>query len=154
MPAAHPGRPWGVRVEFPPVHVEYGADNMNDAFGKLILRLALGGLVLLHGLAKLTGGIDYITQTVTSAGLPAFFAYGVYVGEVLAPLLVIAGFYSRIGAAIIAINMLFAFGLVHGAEFFTRNQTGGWALELQGMFLFTAIAIALIGPGRYRVNEN
>lgn len=127
---------------------------MNDAFGKLILRLALGGLVLLHGLAKLTGGIDYITQTVTSAGLPAFFAYGVYVGEVLAPLLVIAGFYSRIGAAIIAINMLFALGLVHGAEFFTRNQTGGWALELQGMFLFTAIAIALIGPGRYRVNEN
>jgi putative oxidoreductase len=33
------------------------------------------------------------------------------------------------------------------------RQTGGWALELQGMFLFTAIALALIGPGRYRVND-
>ena len=126
---------------------------MNDATGKLILRIALGGLILMHGIAKLTGGIDFITHTVTAAGMPAFFAYGVYVGEFVAPLLVIAGFYSRIGAAVIGINMLFAIGLVHGAEFFTRNQTGGWALELQGMFLFTAVAIALLGPGRYRVND-
>jgi len=125
---------------------------MNDAIGKLTLRVALGGAILMHGIAKLTGGIDFITNTVTAAALPAFLAYGVYVGEVIAPLLVIAGFYSRIGAAIIGINMLFALGLVHGAEFFTRNQTGGWALELQGMFLFTAIALALIGPGRYSIN--
>ena len=126
---------------------------MNDNIGKLILRVALGGTVLMHGIAKLTGGIDFITTTVTTAGLPAFFAYGVYVGEVVAPLLVIAGFYSRIGAAVIGVNMLFAIGLVHGAEFFTLNQTGGWALELQGMFLFTAIAVALIGPGHYRIND-
>ena len=126
---------------------------MNDAVGKLVLRIALGGMILMHGIAKLTGGIDFITTAVTAAGMPAFFAYGVYVGEVVAPLLVIAGFYSRIGAAVIGINMLFAIGLVHGAEFFTRNQTGGWALELQGMFLLTAIAVALIGPGRYGIND-
>jgi hypothetical protein len=42
---------------------------------------------------------------------------------------------------------------VNGAEFFTLNQTGGWALELQGVFLFSAMAVALIGPGRYRVND-
>ena len=126
---------------------------MNDVIGKLVLRVALGGMILMHGIAKLTGGIDFITQTVTTAGMPAFFAYGVYVGEVVAPLLVIAGFYSRTGAAIIGVNMLFAIGLVHGAEFFTRNETGGWALELQGMFLFTAIAVALIGPGRYAIND-
>jgi putative oxidoreductase len=90
---------------------------------------------------------------VVQAGLPAFFAYGVYVGEVVAPLLLLVGWYSRIGAALIAINMLFAIGLVHGAELFTLNQGGGWALELQGMFLFTAIAIALIGPGRFAINS-
>jgi hypothetical protein len=88
------------------------------------------GSILMHGTAKLTGGIDFVSQSVAAAGLPAFIAYGVYVGEVVAPLLVIAGFYSRIGAAVIGINMLFAIGLVHGAEFFTRNQTGGLALEL------------------------
>ena len=122
---------------------------MNEGVGKLILRLVLGGLILMHGIAKLTGGIGFIIDTVTSAGMPAFFAYAVYVGEVLAPLLLIVGWYSRIGAAVIAVNMLFAMGLVHRAEFFTLNQSGGWALELQGMYLGTAVAIALLGAGRY-----
>jgi putative oxidoreductase len=126
---------------------------MNESIGKLILRVALGGAILLHGIAKLTGGIGFITDTVTKAGLPAFFAYGAYVGEVVAPLLLILGLYSRIGAGLIAINMLFAIGLVHRAEFFTLNETGGWTLELQGMFLFTAIALALMGPGRYSIND-
>ena len=49
--------------------------------------------------------------------------------------------------------MKLAMGLVLGAEFFTLNPAGGWALVLQGMFLFTAIAVALIGPGPYRIND-
>jgi len=47
---------------------------------------------------------------------------------------------------------LFAFALVHMADLTHLNEQGGWALELQGMFLFTAIALALLGPGRYSVN--
>ncbi len=124
---------------------------MNDT-GKLILRLALGALILLHGISKLSSGIDGITSMVTAAGLPAFVAYGVYIGEVLAPLMVLAGWYSRIGAGVIAVNMLFAVGLVHRADVFALGETGGWALELQGMFLFTAMAIVCLGPGRYSVN--
>jgi putative oxidoreductase len=93
-----------------------------------------------------------LSGMVTAAGLPAFVTYGVYIGEVIAPILVILGWYSRIGAAIIAVNMLFAIALAHRAEIFTIGNTGGWALELQGMFLFTAIAVALIGPGRFSVN--
>lgn len=126
---------------------------MNDSTGKLILRLALGILILLHGIAKLTGGVSFIAGFLTSAGLPAFLAYGVYIGEVIAPLMVISGWYSRIGAAVIALNMLFAIGLVHTAQLLSRSNTGGWELELQGMFLFTAIALALLGPGRYAVNQ-
>lgn len=125
---------------------------MTDS-AKLLLRLALGLLILLHGIAKIQGGIGFITTTVTGAGLPAFVAYGVYVGEVVAPLMVIAGWYSTIGAVIIAVNMLFAIGLVHQAELFTLGPQGGWALELQGMYLATAIAVALLGPGRYSINR-
>jgi putative oxidoreductase len=77
----------------------------------------------------------------------------VYVGEIVAPILVILGLHARIGAAIIALNMLFAIFLVHQAELLALGQTGGWALELQGMFLFGAIAIALLGPGRFSVNN-
>lgn len=125
---------------------------MNESAGKLILRLTLGGLILLHGVAKLMGGVSGLSGMVTGAGLPTVLTYGVYVGEVIAPILVLVGWYSRIGAALIAINMLFAIGLAHRAELFALGQSGGWALELQGMFLFTAVALALIGPGRFSIN--
>ncbi|RPE77221.1 DoxX family protein [Vulcaniibacterium tengchongense] len=120
--------------------------------GKLLLRLALGVTIFLHGLTKLEGGLDQIVRIVEAQGFPGFVAYGVLAGEVLAPLLVIAGLYARIGAILIAINMLFALGLVHGGDIGRLNETGGWAIELQVMFLCTAIAIALLGPGRYAFN--
>lgn len=125
----------------------------NADLGRLLLRIVLGGCILLHGIAKLQGGVDGIGQALTAHGLPAFLAYGVYVGEVVAPILVLVGFYSRIGAALIAINMLFAIGLVHMADLFKLGGQGGWALETQGMFLVTAIALALMGPGRFSINE-
>ena len=75
-------------------------DNPRADLGKLVLRLALGLLILLHGIAKLRGGLDQITGLVESHGLPGFVAYGALVGEVLAPLLVLAGFYARIGGAL------------------------------------------------------
>ena len=125
-------------------------NNLDDV-GKLFLRLTLGILILLHGMSKLMHGIGPIQGMVTGMGMPAFFAYGAYVGEVLGPLLLIAGFYARIGAALIAVNMLFAFALAHAAQLASLNEQGGWALELQGMFLFTAIALVLMGPGRISV---
>jgi putative oxidoreductase len=126
---------------------------MADDIGKLILRLILGMLFLLHGIAKIKGGVSGIEGMVTGAGLPGFFAYGVFIGEVIAPILVIVGFYSRIAALLIAVNMLFAIGLAHMNDLFVIGKSGGWALELQGMYLFTAIAIALIGPGRFAINR-
>lgn len=125
---------------------------MNENVGKLILRIALGGMILCHGVAKLTGGIGGITALVTAKGLPGFFAYGVYIGEVIAPLMILIGWYSRLGAGIVAVNMLFAIWLAHSRELFVLNGTGGWALELQGMFFFAAIAVALLGPGRFALN--
>ena len=130
---------------------------MNPAFqqdlGKLILRLALGILVLLHGIGKLMGGVAGIVGMVEGAGLPGVIGYGALIGEVLGPLMLILGFYGRIGAALIAINMLFAIGLAHMGELTTITEQGGWALELQGMFLFGAIAVSLLGPGRFSVNQ-
>lgn len=127
-------------------------ENMNDV-GKLVLRLTLAVLILLHGLAKVTHGVGPIEGMVTGVGLPAVLTYGVYLGEVLAPILLIAGFYARIGAALIAINMVVAIWLAHLGELAKFTPQGGWALELQGMFLFTALALVLMGPGRIGVNQ-
>ncbi len=64
----------------------------SDDTGKLILRLTLGILILLHGLFKITGGgVGGIGGMLSSHGLPGFLAYGVYIGEILAPVLLIVG---------------------------------------------------------------
>jgi putative oxidoreductase len=126
---------------------------MNEDTGKLVLRLTLGILILLHGLAKLTNGVSGISGMLSGMGLPSTLAYGVYIGEVLAPLLVIIGFYARIGALVIVVNMLFAIALVHMKDLIVLTKTGGWGIELQAFFLFTAVAVALIGPGRFAVNR-
>ena len=125
---------------------------MQDS-GKLVLRVVLGALILLHGIAKLKNGLGPIEGMLAAHGLPAFLAYGSLVGEVVAPLMVLVGFHARIGAAVIVINMLFALGLAHMAQLGQLNEQGGWAMELQGMFLFTALAILLLGPGRYAINQ-
>lgn len=126
--------------------------NTQYDLAKLLLRIALGVLVLLHGIAKLNGGLSGITGMVEAQGLPGFLGYAVLIGEVVAPLMVLAGFHARIGAVLVAINMVVAIMLVHMGDLGRLNGQGGWALELQAMFLATALALALIGPGRFSVN--
>ena len=125
--------------------------NTQSDLGKLLLRIALGVLVLLHGIAKLKGGVGPIEGMVAAHGWPTYIAYGALVGEVLGPLLLLSGFYARLGAALIAINMVFAFALVHMGQLGQLNQQGGWAVELQAFYLYTAVAIALLGAGRFSV---
>lgn len=125
----------------------------NADLGKLIVRLTLGGLLLFHGIAKLLNGIGFIEGQLASHGLPTILAYGVYIGEVIAPLMVILGYQTRIGALIIVFNMIVAIALVHGHQLLTMSSNGGWALELQGFFLFTALALIFLGPGRYKLKN-
>ena len=122
-----------------------------DDSGKLLIRVTVGFLVLLHGIFKISAGVGFIAGMLAKAGLPGGIAYLVYVGEIVAPLLMIAGLYTRAAAGVVVINMLVAFGLVHMADFFALTKQGGWALELQGMFLFAALAVAFMGAGRFSV---
>jgi len=122
-----------------------------DDLGKLVLRVVLAVLLLFHGLSKIGGGVGFIEGMLQRIGLPAVFAYGVFIGEVLAPLLILAGLFTRAAALVVAINMVVALLLVHTGEFFAFSDTGGWALELQGLFLGTAIALVFLGAGRHSV---
>src|SRR5690606_19246126 len=122
-----------------------------DDLGKLVLRLSLGLLLLMHGLSKLMNGIGGIEGMVVGAGMPAFFAWGVYLGEVLAPILIILGIYTRLGGLLVIANMLVAISLAHSSQIFQLANSGAWQLETQGLFLFGGLAIALLGAGRYAV---
>lgn len=120
----------------------------NDA-GKLVLRLMLGGLLLMHGVAKIFNGVDFIVPALNAQGLPAALAYLAYVGEVIAPLALIFGAFTRLAAGVVIINMLFAVGLMHMDQLGEITKSGGWALELQAFYLFSALAILLFGAGRF-----
>ena len=128
----------------------------NDALGKLIVRLTLGILMLFHGVAKILnpGVVGFIGSKLAEAGLPSVIAYGVYVGEVIAPVMIILGIFCRFGAVLTAGNMVVAIGLMHMGEIFALSQTGGWALELQGFFLFISLAIIFLGSGKYAVRPD
>ena len=124
-----------------------------DDSAKLLLRATLAILILFHGVSKLIGGAGFITGMVAQAGLPAALGYLVYVGEVVAPLMVLLGLWARAGAVVIAGNMVVAILLAHTAQLAQLNDTGGYALELQMMFLFGAVVVALLGAGRYSLGK-
>ncbi|WP_198946759.1 DoxX family protein [Kiloniella majae] len=128
----------------------------NSSLGLFLLRLGLGGMMILHGIHKLgnPGSIQFIGGKLTSMGLPEFMAYGVFAGEVIAPLLIIAGFYSRLGSLLVAVNMIFALVLVHSHQLLLLNNQGGWQLELQGFFLITALALLFTGSGRFAIKPD
>ncbi|CUV65713.1 putative DoxX family protein [Sulfurovum sp. enrichment culture clone C5] len=127
---------------------------MQTDMGKLLLRIMLGGLMLFHGIGKLSHGIDFVKGTLTANGLPEMMAYGVYVGEIIAPLMLLIGFKSRIAGAIIAFNMIMALFLVHSNELLRISDTGGLTIELQLFYLFSSIAIILLGSGKYAVKRD
>ena len=121
---------------------------MSTDAGKLILRLTLGFLMLFHGWAKITGGVDFIAGLLEDNSLPGFLAYLVYLGEVLAPLFLIVGAYTRIAALTIAGTMVVAVLLVHTGDLFVLSGTGGSRLELQAFYLMSAVVVMIIGPGK------
>jgi len=128
----------------------------NDAVGKLILRLTVGGLMLFHGVAKLLnpGTIDHIGGQLTNIGLSPLIAYGVYLGEVVAPLMIIVGVLTRVGGLLLVVNMLFAILLAHSGDLFSLTEHGGWRLELQGFYFFGGLALMFLGSGKLAVKPD
>ncbi len=124
-----------------------------DDLGKLILRFSVGGMLLLHGLWKLMNGISFVQQQVDKAGLPAFLSYFVYAGEIVAPILLIAGIFTRPAGLIIALDLAGAIFLGRRNDIATLGGGGGWAIEVEMMFLLGGLAIACLGAGRLALGK-
>ncbi|WP_312311554.1 DoxX family protein [Atlantibacter sp.] len=120
-----------------------------DDLGKLLLRLSVGGLMLFHGLHKLFDGVDGIAGMLAAHGIPGFVAYGVLLGEVVAPVLIILGVLTRLSALGLAFTMVVAWLLVGLNNTFMLDKVGAWAIESLVYFFVAALAIAFLGAGRY-----
>jgi putative oxidoreductase len=123
----------------------------NTDLGLLFVRIAVGALMLLHGIAKI-GQTTFIEGMLADKGLPAIMAYGVYLTEIVAPLLILLGFRTRLAAIAYVFGILFIIFLVHANAIFSLNENGGWAIELLGLYLFGAVALFFTGGGKFAVS--
>lgn len=120
---------------------------------KLVLRLFAGIILLLHGIHKLLHGMDYVFDSIKAIQLPSFFAYGVFLGELVGPILVIIGFRARIGGLLMALNMLASVLLMHRDIAFKVNDYGGWMIELNALIMACGLAIFFGGAGKYGLSN-
>jgi putative oxidoreductase len=134
--------------------MEVSSGIQNKDTGLLLQRLSIGILILCHGIANLNSNYHFIKTLLKGIGLPNFIAYAVFIGEIIAPLLIIIGWRAKLASLIIACNMFIAIVLAHGSEVFTLNQYGGWAIELQSLYGFGALTIFFLGAGKYALSHS
>lgn len=120
----------------------------------LILRIALGVLMLLHGIAKMKNGVSGMGDMLTAKSIPSFVAYGVFLGEVLAPLMLIVGFRTKIAAFLFAFTMVVAVFLVHSNDIGRLSESGGWKIELPALYFFGALSLFFSGAGKYALSTS
>ena len=124
-----------------------------DDTAKLMLRFTVGFLMLFHGISKLSHGVSFLEGMFTNAGLPAFMAYGAYLGEVLAPIMLIIGFRVKVASLLIIVTMIGAIALAHAGDIFTLTKHGAWAIELPMFYALASLTIFLQGAGKYSLDK-
>ena len=116
--------------------------------GLLLLRIAVGGTLVAHGLQKLfVYTVPGVTQSFAGMGVPAaeVVAPAVATIELVGGALIVAGVGTRIAGLFAAAAMLGAVFTAHlSAGFFAAD--GGFELPL--LLACAAVALALTGPGR------
>lgn len=133
----------------------------SEDFGKLLLRLVLAVAIIPHGLQNVVGifggnGLsatwDYFTQIL---GIAPFWAGLAVFVEFVVPVLLILGIFTRICAGMLAVFMAVAMQY-HWDYGYFLNWSGvqvGEGVEFHVLFIGTAIAILLIGGGKFAFFE-
>lgn len=130
------------------------AAGTSEDLGKLFLRIAVGFFVVVHSYFKLRHGVDWIREPLGEIGLPGLLAYGAYLGGIVAPLMVLLGYRTRIAACLITATMVAAIVILmktHVVQF--RDLVGGGGIELETFLLLGALALCFVGGGKIGVSR-
>jgi putative oxidoreductase len=112
-------------------------------FALAVLRVVLGAILLMHGKAKLFGGMAAHMHMVASIGLPSWLAYLSASTEFFGGLLLIAGLLTRPLALAVTIEMLVAIFRIH----LTHGLTGQGGYEFPLSLCSAAFALVFFGGG-------
>lgn len=126
--------------------------NSKQHTGLLILRVSIAFTMLIYGFTKLTFGNEFITSLLEQYGIPSIFSYGVFVGEIIAPILIIIGFRTKLAGLVFAINCFVAILMVQLPNLLKLNETGGWAIGLIFIYMMFGIAMLFTGAGKYALS--
>lgn len=134
----------------------------DNSYNWLILRVALGIVMLAHGLQKAFGwfngfgweqSMNYFTG---HAGLPAVMAALVILIESLGAFLLIIGFAGRINAFLLGAVMIGAFFVEHRQHGFYMNWFGmqkGEGFEFDILIWAMAAVLTVNGSGRFSIDQ-
>ena len=122
----------------------------------LILRISMGGVMFAHGAQKMLGiwGGHGVSKTISDwekwFGFPSYITFLVILGEFFGPIFLMAGFMTRISAAVIAIIMLGAIYYVCNQYFFMNwyGETRGEGFEMHLLVLGICMSLMYYGGGR------
>lgn len=121
----------------------------ND-YGMLLLRVGVGAAMLPFGLAKtdilVAGGYAQTMAFLTGAGIPAFIALLVIIGESVGSASLILGFCTRFCAASLVVIMAGAVSVM-----FAKGYMMGYALPL--LFLLSFLPLVVNGGGAWSVDQ-
>lgn len=115
---------------------------------KFILRFSVGFLMLFHGIAKI-GHTGFIEGKFEAMGLPYFLAYGVFLGEIVAPLMLILGVKVRFAAILIIGTMSTAIYMAHSNDVFSLTNHGAWAIELPMFYILASLSVFFNGTDKF-----
>lgn len=123
---------------------------LNVSAAMLLIRLSTGGLLLFHGAAKLSHGHGFIREMLAQKGMPEWLWLGVPLTEVIAPVFLLIGVFTRMAGVGIALLMLITIFIAHMPGAFNITDTGGLEVELNLLYMSGALSIAFAGPGKFR----
>lgn len=136
------------------LHTGFNRTFYNVDLAALLLRITLGGLLLFHGWHKIHSGIGFILGMLSEHGVPSFIGYGIYLGEVVAPVLIILGICCRLSAITVIGTMIVAWLLVDIGNTFHLNDVGAWAIEDLVFYVMMAVVLLFLGSGKYSVMKD
>ena len=115
----------------------------------LVMRLALGTIMVVHGYHKVFGGLHHHAQMVAGLGLPAWLGYVSSFAEFLGGILVLAGMFTRAAAFALCINLAVAIWKVH----LHNGLTGDHGIEFPLAAATLAFALIFFGAGPFALDH-
>lgn len=131
--------------------------SLKSSFGLLFLRVIFGICVLTHGISKIqnfTSSMQFIQELLIKNNLPQIMSYGVFVGEVIAPFLIIIGLFTRISSIIVFLNCLTILYLAHLSNLFGMTPQGGFINEIVFLYIGCSLCLIFTGSGKFALRKS